>query len=241
MESKILSEIRRGLVGRHIIPMSYRDIPPHQDIDFSKSIPMGICNLSYHKYHDRDIRVYWKDITIPAGRESEAYSIIAQAYSLMEDTILLMGVSEFLGLRSLAGNHLGEPLDFLTYGNGLKAVIKAKNLLLSDGYPLSSRVDMVLNPTQYLEILEHPPTGLSDWYNIKNILFGGSIYYTPAMSPGQGLILPSITDNKNYFSLKINIDSTIIYLPTDGVIRIHLSIDHIRVNNLNMICWMENI
>lgn len=237
--------IRRRLVARNVIPFDFGSGITATDIDFNESEDIGICNVTYHETHDRTMKVYWADVEVPADKELSSSTIIADAFSKIEDTLLLIGAKDTVGLQSLAGNCIMAPPDFVTFGNAMNTVRDARHLIAEDGYAVNLGCDLIINRTQYLKLFTVSQNGLPEWCYLRMLLSGGHIYHTPAMPDGQGLLLPTHKDNTGFFKVKLNIDFTIQRIQPhnegDDKWRIWFSIDPIEVTNPNVMCRLEHI
>lgn len=120
--------------------------------------------------------------------ESAAYKV---AYA--EDSMLINGWSqdgttyEISGLYQAAGNSEATSLDWGTVTNIITSINNTKALLLADN--ILPPYNLVLNPTQASQadaLIANTAVSYRDW--IERQLQGGSIYVSPALTAGTGMM-----------------------------------------------------
>lgn len=126
--------------------------------------------------------------------ESAAYKV---AY--LEDTMLINGYSadgttyEISGLYQAAGNAEANALDFGIGANIVTKINASIALLLADN--ILPPYNVVLNPTQYTEtraLIANTAVSYLQW--IVESLQGGSVYVTPAITEGTGILAKANPD-----------------------------------------------
>lgn len=120
--------------------------------------------------------------------ESAAFKV---AYA--EDSMLIDGWSqdgttyEISGLYQSAGNSEASSLDWTTAANIATSIQAAMALLIADNIQLP--YNLILNPTQYADTLENIANTAVSYRQWIEQLIGGSIYVTPAISAGTGIMM----------------------------------------------------
>ena len=119
---------------------------------------------------------------------------IAYQVAWAEDLMLLNGWSqdgttyEINGLYQVAGNSEASSLDYGTPANIVTSINNAKGLLESDN--IFAPYNLVLNPTQHQQLfplIANTAVSYLQW--VQQALEGGSIYVSPAVVAGTGLMV----------------------------------------------------
>lgn len=126
---------------------------------------------------------------------SAAYKV-----AILEDELILLGYAadgtnfDINGLYNAAGNDYSTSKDFGTAGNGLAACAGGMDLLMADS--IFGPYNLVLNPTQYMELKAHElstGSGRIEFDVVKDLI-GGDIFASPIMTAGKGMMLPLPND-----------------------------------------------
>ena len=155
-----------------------------------------------------------------SGAGSASYKV-----ALLEDDLIINGYAadgtnfDINGLYNAAGNDYSTSKDFGTAGNGLAAVAGGIDLLMADSiYP---PYNLVLNPTQYMELKAHElsaGSGKLEFDVVKELIQGddameenrlmrGSIFASPTQTAGKGMLMP--VPNDMFFDLAVAQDLTV--------------------------------
>jgi len=138
--------------------------------------------------------------------ESAAYKV-----GLLEDVLLILGYSadgtnyDINGLYNAAGNSEATSLDWGTAANIVTSINNTIALLLADN--ILPPYNLTLHPTQYaqsLVLISSTAISYRQW--IEESLQGGSIYVTPSMTAGTGLMTK--TDPSGMFEYVLAEDLT---------------------------------
>jgi uncharacterized linocin/CFP29 family protein len=145
-------------------------------------------------------------------------------------------------LYNAAGNDYSTTKDFGTSGNGLAAVAGAMDLLMADS--IFPPYNMVLNPTQFMELKAHEISAGSGVleFDIVKELIGGTIFATPTMTAAKGMLLP--LPNDMFFDLAIAQD---LQIETEILSRTKNLYGRVfecvvpRIKDTNAICKLSSI
>lgn len=120
--------------------------------------------------------------------ESAAYKV-----GLLEDTLLILGYAadgtnyDINGLYNAAGNSEATSLDWGTAANIVTSINNSISLLLADD--ILPPYNLTLHPDQYVQslvLISNTAISYRQW--IEESLQGGSIYVTPSMTAGKGIM-----------------------------------------------------
>ena len=126
--------------------------------------------------------------------ESAAYKV-----ALLEDSLLILGYSadgtnyDINGLYNAAGNSEATALDWGTAANIVTSINNTIALLLADN--IMPPYNLTLNPTQYTQarvLISNTAVSYLQW--ITESLQGGSVYVTPAITAGTGMMTKANPD-----------------------------------------------
>jgi uncharacterized linocin/CFP29 family protein len=221
IDEKLVEPLRRTLVGRKLVEVTPPAGFGVSAVEWSTITEMSEGMVSYAFTSGADgfnaspttskVPVYWKDYTIDRrlyegflvkGFDPDASAALSAAYvaAKVEDTAIIKGVVndagtyDINGLYEGAGNDYSTTTDFATAGNATDAVAAAYDLLGSDEMPIGEGVpyNLVLARTQYMQLLGIRNTnGIREMPEVKEMLNGGNIIMSNAMTAGTGMLLPT--------------------------------------------------
>ena len=124
-----------------------------------------------------------------SNAESAAYKVAYLEDSMLIDGFTASGTTyEVSGLYQSAGNSEGTSLDWTTATNIPTSLQNSIALLIADN--IQPPYSLVVNPTQYADTIENiANTGITYLSWIKEQLQGGSVYVTPAITAGTGILM----------------------------------------------------
>lgn len=191
------------------------------------------------------VPVYWKDYTIDRrlyegfrtkGFDPDASAALSAAYvaAKVEDTAIIKGVVaadgstyDINGLYEGAGNDYNTSKDFDISGNATDAVAGAYDMLAADDMPVGEGVpyNLVLARTQYMQLLgKRSAQGVREMPEVKEMLNGGNIIMSNAMTAGNGMLLPTSEVIEPYVDF---------YLTADWQTEHGVSSEHPNTGDLN--------
>ena len=221
IDEKLVEPLRRTLVGRKLVEVTPPAGFGVSAVEWSTITEMSEGMVSYAFTSGADgfnaspttskVPVYWKDYTIDRrlyegflvkGFDPDASAALSAAYvaAKVEDTAIIKGVVndagtyDINGLYEGAGNDYSTTTDFATPGNATDAVAAAYDLLAGDEMPVGEGVpyNLVLARTQYMQLLGIRNTnGIREMPEVKEMLNGGNIIMSNAMTAGNGMLLPT--------------------------------------------------
>lgn len=126
--------------------------------------------------------------------ESAAYKV-----ALLEDELLILGYAadgtnyDINGLYNAAGNSEGTSLDWGTAANIVTSINNTIALLLADN--IMPPYNLTIHPDQYVEsrvLISNTAVSYLEW--LTESLQGGSVYVTPSISAGTGMMTKANPD-----------------------------------------------
>jgi len=242
VESQLVDPLRNINIGRKLVSVTPAQGFGVSSVDWGKITEMSAGYVSYGFTDGNEdmidvaltnskIPVYWKDYKVPRrmyeswkvnGTDIDSAAAISAGYQTVstEDLAIIQGVTndgtnyDILGLYQGAGNDCSTSLDFGTWGNAIKAVAGAKNLMVADGVPAYNMpLNMVLPSTQYgeLEASVHSTSGQLEMPIVERMLNGGAVFAVPetVLPESNGLILPTAAAGKPYFDYYLTQNYTV--------------------------------
>ena len=165
----------------------------------------------------KEYRISRRDLAAAArgGFGISTATVQSAAYKVMnlENQLILNGFAadgttyDIKGLYQSAGNSYSTEKSFGTSGNPLVAVAGAIDLMQADN--ITGPYNMVLNPTQYMELATSvlgSGAGEREMAMTKEILEGGSIFSTSFQAAGTGMILADAS--AGFFEMVVAQDMT---------------------------------
>lgn len=215
----------RGPVGLGVQQWSFDKLSDMSDAELTWNFTTGSEDALNFTRTNVNIPVLHKDFKIDRrdvesaqryrfNLKSETARVAGEKVTEMENDLVLMGYTsdgsnyDINGLYNAAGNSEATALDFGTYGNALKKVRAAVNLLLADKiYP---PYNLVLHPTQWSELAGSIDTtsggSVDEMARIKQLI-QGDIIVAPQITDGTGMLLA--TPGQRKFELVVSQDMTV--------------------------------
>ncbi|MFA5408722.1 MAG: family 1 encapsulin nanocompartment shell protein [Bacilli bacterium] len=164
----------------------------------------------------KEYRISRRDLAAAArgGFGISTATVQSAAYKVMnlENQLILNGFAadgttyDIKGLYQSAGNYTAGK-DFATAGQPLESVATAIDLMQADN--ITGPYNMVLNPTQYMELATSvlgSGAGEREMAMVKEILEGGSIFSTSFQATGTGMLLADAS--AGFFEMVVAQDMT---------------------------------
>jgi len=276
LDTKMVQPLRQVLVGRKLVTTTAPAGFGVASVEWATITEMSDGMVSYtfgdgnedtlgFTLTTKKIPVYWKDYRIDRRAyesfraknlniDTDAATSAAFVAGKVEDAAIIDGVTrdgtnyDIPGLYQGAGNNYSTVKDFGTYGNAVDAVAGAMALLSADNVPVDVPMNLVLNPTQYHELLASMSTaGVREIEQVRDLLNGGNIYSTPAINAGKGLLLPAPPALDPYVDFFLAVDwrnelgTDSEHPDTGDIIGRVYSAGILRIKQSNAICKLSSI
>lgn len=235
LDKKLVDPLRMVLVGRQIVPVTAPVGMGKSNVEWDTVTDMSDGLVSYAFYDGNEdelglartnqkIPFYWKDFKIDRGayeafksegKALDAANAIGAGYKAakVEDAAIIIGVTndgtnyDMNGLYKGAGSSYTTSKDFGTAGNPTLAVAGGFTQLEDANVPTNIPMNLVLNPTQRNELRGLRSTnGVREEPEILEMLNGGKIFSTSAMTAGTGMLLPAAQVAEPFFDFYLRVD-----------------------------------
>lgn len=235
IDKKLIDPLRRVLIGRqlvHVTPPAGFGVTA---VNWSKITEMSAGMVSYTFNGDNSdtlnatptnqkVPVYWKDFDIDR-RMYEGYKMngiaidtsaaISAAFvaAKVEDTAIIQGIAndgsnyDINGLYQGAGSDYSTSKDFGTFGLATDAIAGAMSLYDIADIPTNIPFNLTLASTQMNELRASRSTnGVKEMPDIKEMLNGGVIRGSNAMTAGTGMLTPAASVGEPYVDFYLTKD-----------------------------------
>ena len=234
LDKRLVEPLNRVLIGRQLVPVTRPAGFGKSAVEWATITQMADGFMSYgfssgnedtlgFTQSNSKIPFYWKDFKIDramyenfkaSGVGVDASIALSAAYvaAKVEDSAIILGITndgtnyDLNGLYQAAGNTYGGST-FATNGNPTAAVANAYAALEADNVPGNVPMNLVLHPDQRNELRASRSTnGVREEPEMLEMLNGGKIFSTNAMTAGTGMLLPSAEVLEPYVDFYLRVD-----------------------------------
>ena len=235
IDKKLVDPLRRVLIGRQLVHVTDPAGFGVSAVNWSKITEMSAGMVSYAFSSGNSdtlnaeptvqkIPVYWKDWDLDR-RQYEGYKMngidIDTSASIsagfvaakVEDSAIIQGVTQdgtnydINGLYQGAGSDYSTTKDFGTFGAATDAIAGAFALYDAADIPTSIPFNLTLAPTQAQELRASRSTnGVKEMPDILEMLNGGAIKSSNAMTAGTGMLTPTAEVGEPYVDFYLTKD-----------------------------------
>jgi uncharacterized linocin/CFP29 family protein len=235
LDKQMVEPLRRVLIGRQLVPITPPAGFGASAVEWSTITEMsdGIASYGFTTPNEdtlgftqtnKKIPFYWKDYRIDramyenfkrSGVNVDASIALSAGYKAgkIEDSTIIIGMTndgttyEVDGLYSGAGSTQAGS-DFATAGYPTSTIAAAFGTLEAADVPTNLPMNLVLNPTQRNQLrgLRSATSGLREEPEVVEMLNGGKIFSTNALTAGTGLLLPAKEVLAPYVDLFLRVD-----------------------------------
>ncbi len=277
MDTKLVDPLRNVLKGRKLVYVTPAKGFGITSVDWGKvtDVSDGLVSYGFRDGNvdkievaltNSKVPVYWKDYLVDRriyeswqtkNIDVDAASALSAAYKAAkaEDTAIIMGVTndgtnyDINGLYQGAGNDYSTTQDFATFGKATTALAGAYELMDDDGIPVDSLpFNMCLASTQYQQLMSvRNANGLREKQDILDMLNGGGIFSSNALTAGTGFVAPTAAVGEPYVDFYLTSD----FRTEHGVDSKHpdtgdlngrvYSAGILRIKQANAICKLSSI
>ncbi|RLG34229.1 hypothetical protein DRN97_03010 [Methanosarcinales archaeon] len=233
VDAELVEPLRAVLIGRKIVPVTPEHGLGVSAVEFHKIVEMGegVVTYSFSDAGEDEINITPTTLKLPIHikdyridrRHYESYrekginidnsTALSAAFvaANKEDATIIRGYAgdgstyDIKGLYEGAGNTYAGS-DFGTAGNPTDAVAGAMDALEQDDVPVSS-CNLILHPTQRNELRAlRNSYGIREEPEVLEMLNGGAIYSSKALTAGTGLLIPTVNLARPYFDYFLGVD-----------------------------------
>ncbi len=235
LDKQIVEPLRMVLIGRQLVPTTPPAGMGTSNVEWDTATDMSDGLVSYSFYDGNEdelgfthsnskIPFFWKDYKIDRsayeafkqnGKPLDAANVIGAAYKAakVEDAAIINGVTndatnyDINGLYQGAGNDYSTASTTSTAGIPTTMVAGAMNLMEQDDVPVNIPLNLVLHPTQANKIRSlRSANGVREMPEVLEMLNGGKIFATTAITAGTGMLLPAAQVAEPFFDLFLKVD-----------------------------------
>lgn len=236
LDDKLVPPLRQVLKGRQLVYVTQPKGFGITSVDWGKitEVSDGLVSYGFTSGNadvidttltNSKVPLYWKDYTVDRrtyegwmmnGTDVDAANAIAAGYKAAkaEDTAIIQGISrdgtnyDFVGMYQGAGNDYSTSKDFGTYGYPTDAVTGGLALMADDNVPTDTLpINLILPPTQFGELNKsRSANGVREKPEILDLLNGGGIYQSNALTAGTGLLAPAASVGEPYLDFFLTQD-----------------------------------
>lgn len=235
IDSELVDPLRRVLIGRqlvHVTPPAGFGVTA---VNWSKITEMSAGMVSFGFGGDNSdslnavpttekIPVYWKDYSIDRrmyegfimnGYDVDTSAALSAAFvaAKVEDSAIIMGVSndgtnyDINGLYQGAGSDYSTSKDFATAGNPTDAVAGALALYDAADIPSTLPFNLTLATVQFNQLRAlRSANGVREMPEVLELLNGGTIRGSNALTAGTGMLTPTAEVGKPYVDFYLTKD-----------------------------------
>ena len=236
LDKKLVDPLRMVLQARTLVPITPPAGMGKSSVEWDTLTDMSDGLVSYaftdgnedelgYSHSTQKIPFYWKDFKIDRGayeafksegRSLDAANALAAGYKAakVEDAAIINGVLnvdgstyDINGLYQGAGNDYTTASTMSTAGVPTTAVAGAMNLMEQDDIPVNIPMNLVLHPTQANKLRPLRSTnGIREMPEVLEMLNGGKIISTTALTAGTGMLLPVAEVAEPFFDYFLRVD-----------------------------------
>ncbi len=236
IDKKIVGPLRMVLVGRQLVPVTAPAGMGKSNVEWDTATDMsdGLVSFAFTDGNDDElgftrsnqkIPFYWKDFKVDRGayeafksegKSLDAANAIGASYKAakVEDAAIINGVLnvdgstyDINGLYQGAGNDYTTASTMSTAGVPTTAVAGAMNMIEQDDVPVNIPMNLVLHPTQANKLRPLRSTqGVREMPEVLEMLNGGKIMSTTAITAGTGMLLPTAQVAEPFFDYFLRVD-----------------------------------